>query len=232
MKHSDFLSHSLSRKEKLYGFVWLCFEALFFVPLLQLLNSFLPTPLPQAEVNLIFFTVNFGVVAFLFRHYLIAQIRLVPDVVGKSLAVAGVEFVAYWLVNFLMAQLFLALDPDFSSINDQTIRDLVAEDYFLMFLGTVILVPITEETLFRGLVFRGLYDHNKVLAWVVSVVLFSAIHIISYVGAYPLPTLLLCFLQYIPAAVCLAVAYRLSGSLLAPILIHALVNFVGMVSLR
>ena len=101
-----------------------------------------------------------------------------------------------------------------------------------MFLGSVILVPITEECLFRGLVFRGVYDRSPILAWVLSIVLFSSVHIISYLGTYPAETILLCFVQYIPAGVCLAGAYRLSGSLLSPILIHALVNLLGMMALR
>ena len=232
MKHSDFLSHNLTRNEKMYGYVWLCFEAVFFSPLLQLLNGLLPAPLPQAEVNAVFFGVNFAVVALLFRRYLWKQLKLIPSVAGKSAAIALVGFAAYYLVNFLLAQAFLALDPSFASVNDMAIRELVAQDYFLMFAGTVFLVPIAEETLFRGLVFRGLYDRNPILAWALSVTLFSLIHISGYIGTYPMSTLLLCFLQYIPAGLCLAGAYRLSGSLLAPILIHALVNFVGMVALR
>ena len=68
--------------------------------------------------------------------------------------------------------------------------------------------------------------------WVLSVALFSSVHIINYIGAYPFDTILLCFVQYIPAGLCLAGAYRLSGSLLSPILIHALVNLVGMLALR
>ena len=215
----------------MYGFVWLAFEAVLFAPLLQLLNTLLPAPLPQSEVNFIFFAANFTVVAILFRRYLWAQLRLIPDRLGSAFGVAAIGFAAYLLLNFLMAQLILALDPAFSSVNDLTIRDLVQENYPLMFIGTVILVPITEECLLRGLVFRGLHDHNPLLAWIISVVLFSVIHIVSYIGTYPLSTILLCLVQYLPAGICLAAAYRFSGSLLSPILIHAAVNLVGMLAL-
>lgn len=232
MKNSDFLSHSLTRQEKRYGACWLAFETLLFSSLLQILNSLLPTPLPQVEVNFIFFSVNFTVVAILFRRYLWSQVELVADLMGKIVSTAITVFIAYWVANFLLMQMLFALDPEHFSINDVTIQTLVKEDFFLMFLGSVILVPITEECLFRGLLFRGLYDRNPILAWVVSITLFSAVHIINYIGAYPFGTILLCFVQYIPAGVCLAGAYRLSGSLLSPILIHALVNFVGMLALR
>ena len=232
MKSSDFLSSSLTRQEKLYGAGWLAFETLLFSMLLQALNNLLPTPLPQAEVNFVFFCVNFTVVAIIFRRYLWSQVKLIPDLMGKIFFTVITGFMAYWIANFLLMQVLLVLNPEHFSINDVTIQSLVSEDYFLMFLGSVILVPITEECLFRGLVFRTLHDRNSIIAWVVSTALFSAVHIINYIGAYPFDTILLCFVQYIPAGVCLAGAYRLSGSLLSPILIHALVNLVGMLALR
>ena len=232
MKNSEFLSHSMTRQEKAIGTLWLVFETLFFATLLQILNRLLPAPLPQSEVNFIFFSANFIAVVLIFRRYLWTQLQQIPGVIEKVLLAAAQGYLAYWLLNLLLAQVLFALNPDHFSINDVTIQNLVEEDYFLMFLGSVVLVPITEETLFRGLVFRGLYDRSPVLAWVLSVMLFSAVHVIGYIGAYPIETILLCFAQYIPAGVCLAGAYRLSGSLLSPILIHALVNFVGMMSLR
>ena len=232
MKNSDFLSSALIRQEKIYGAVWLAFETLCFSWLLQILNSLLPTPLPQAEVNFIFFSVNFTAVAILFRRYLWTQITLIPDLLSKIFFTAIAGFMAYWIANFLLMQVLFALNPEHFSINDVTIQSLVAEDYFLMFLGSVVLVPITEECLFRGLLFRGLHDRSPILAWIVSTALFSAVHIVNYIGAYSFDTILLCFVQYIPAGVCLAGAYLLSGSLLSPILIHALVNFMGMLALR
>ena len=232
MNNSDFLSHCLNTKEKKYGFFWLLFELLLFPSLLQILNGLLPTPLPQVEVNFIFFTVNFGVVAWLFRHYLKGQLMLIPDIFERIFFVAVPGFLVYRLASFLLALVLFAVDPNFSSINDVNIQDLVRENFSLMFIGSVILVPIAEECLFRGLVFRGIYDHSPILAWVVSVLLFCAIHITGYIGAYPMTTILLCFVQYIPAGLCLAGAYRISGSLLAPILIHAPVNLTGMLALR
>ena len=232
MKHTDFQNHSLNRKEKLFGTCWLVFQTLFFATLLQVLNLLLPAPLPQTDVNFVFFAVNFTAVILIFRRYRWAQIRLVPEILDKVLCFAITGFAAYMAMNFLLMQVLFALDPGFTSVNDVTIQKLVAEDYAIMFFGTVLLAPITEEILFRGLVFRGVYDRSSVLAWILSVLLFCAIHIIGYIGAYPWQTILLCFVQYLPAGICLAGAYRLSGSLLSPILIHALVNLLAMLSLR
>lgn len=232
MNNADFIDYRLSRQEKLYGTAWLLFETLLFSNILQFFNSLLPTPLPQAEINFLFFAVNFAVVVFVLREYLLDQLQLVPQAIGKILLTAAAGFVAYWVLNFLVSGLILALDPNFSSVNDNAVSDLVAQNFGLMFFGTVLLVPVAEECLFRGIVFRGMYDRSPTLAWILSVGLFALVHILGYIGTYPPVRLLLCFLQYIPAGVCLAMAYRLSGSLLSPILIHAAVNFVGMMALR
>ena len=229
---TDFKTHSLTKYEKISGTVWLVFESLFFSTLLQTCNALLPKPLPQTIVNFVFFLTNFSVVVFLLRGYLLEQFHLLSDLIERILYVGAVGYLVYRFASLLTIQMLLALEPDFASINDQTIQKLVAEDYLLMFIGTVILAPITEECLFRGIVFRGIYDRSPVLAWILSVSLFAAVHIIGYLGAYPLSTLFLCFVQYIPAGICLAAAYRFSGSILTPILIHAVVNCIGMMALR
>ena len=232
MNSTDFKAHSLTHNEKLYGTVWLIFQTLLFATLLQTVNLLLSSPLSQPVVNFLYFAVNFSVVTVVFRNYLHQQGQIVREAMGRILFITVTGFAAYWVLNVLLTLILFAIDPSFTSINDVTIGQLVQQDFLLMFLGTVILVPITEETLFRGLVFRGLYDKSPVLAWILSVVLFSLVHILGYISAYPFHTLLLCFVQYLPAGILLAAAYRLSGSLLTPILIHALVNFFGMMALR
>ena len=232
MTNPVFLSHPLSRYEKLLGAAWLLFETLLFPRLLQLLNLLLPIPLPQAEVNFVFFAVNFAVAIFVLRSFLWGQLKIALQYTEKVLTAAVLGFVAYWALNFLVSGLILYLDPDFTSVNDDAVAELVAQNFPLMFFGTVVLVPVAEECLFRGIVFRGLYDRSHVLAWIVSASLFALVHILGYIDSIRSTQLLLCFLQYIPAGICLAASYRLSGSILSPILIHAAVNFVGMMILR
>lgn len=227
-----FYSHCLSKREKILGTGYLLFETFFLALLLQLLNLLLPTPLPQTEINFLFFVINFFAVTHIFKDFLCAQLKLLPDAMEQVLFVSIPGFLVYWLMNALLAQLIFAMDPDFFNVNDIAVGKLVSENFPLMFISTVILAPITEECLFRGLLFRGLYDYRSALGWIVSVVLFSLVHILNYIGVYPISTLALCFLQYLPAGICLAGAYRLSGSILTPILIHATINFLSMMSLR
>ena len=44
--------------------------------------------------------------------------------------------------------------------------------------------------------------------------------------------LALCLLQYLPAGLCLAVAYEKSDSILCPILMHTVINAIGVYAMR
>ena len=97
-----------------------------------------------------------------------------------------------------------------------------------MLLCTVILVPTAEETIYRGLLFAPLYRKNRVLAYIVSMCVFSFVHLINYIGYADLLTLGLCFLQYLPAGFALAWAYARADSICAPILMHTQINLMSM----
>jgi len=91
---------------------------------------------------------------------------------------------------------------------------------------------VTEEVLFRGLLFRALHSHSRILAYAVSVVFFALMHVVSYIGLYDWGLLALCFLQYLPACITLAWAYEQADSIWAPIIMHTLVNLISMFALR
>ena len=126
---------------------------------------------------------------------------------------AALGFFAYELSFPVVKDLLTLLYPAYFNINDTSFALMVEEYYALMAIGTVFLVPVTEECLFRGLIFGGFYPKNKAAAYILSAIAFSAIHIVSYLDLYEPMLLLLCFLQYLPAGFFLAWAYARSGTL-------------------
>ena len=58
------------------------------------------------------------------------------------------------------------------------------------------------------------------------------IHVMGYIGQFDWLTLVLCFLQYIPAGLWLAWAYEKSDSIFAPMLIHTAINAIGIYAMR
>jgi membrane protease YdiL (CAAX protease family) len=106
-------------------------------------------------------------------------------------------------------------------------------NYPLMLLNTVILVPITEEVFYRGVIFGSLDKTNRLLAYVVSVLVFSAIHVVGYIGSDTSAFwVVISLLQYIPASICLAWTYAQTDSIFTPTLIHMAINLLAMLSMR
>ena len=122
--------------------------------------------------------------------------------------------------------------PDFSNVNNDHILSMADEQFTLMAVGAIFLAPFAEEVLFRGLVFRGLFDKHPLLAYGLSMTLFAMVHISGYIGKFDPLLLALCFLQYLPAGYCLCFAYHRSGTILAPILMHMLANIAAVYSMR
>ena len=75
---------------------------------------------------------------------------------------------------------------------------------------------------------------KKITAIVLSVLLFSAIHIVGYFGTdgYTLSTALVSLMQYLPASICLAWVYDRTSTIFAPTLVHMTVNAIGMLAMR
>lgn len=231
-KNHDFFETTLSRREMTWGLRYLLFQLVFLPSLLHFFNTLVGNLLGSAELNFLFFVINFAAAGWIFRKFLLENGKIALARPGKTLLIAGAGFLVYTVCARALGWLFAWLDPGFANLNDQSIASISRENYPLMFVGTVILVPVAEEVFHRGLVFRGLYSRSAAAAWTVSTAVFAMIHVMNYVGVYAPTTLILCFLQYVPAGQCLGAAYRLSGSLAAPILIHAGVNALGMLAVR
>jgi len=226
MKKDLFLENRLSAKELSWGWRYLLFQAVFLPGLLGLLS------LSATELNLTFYCINFCCVLWILRRFLLRSIALGMRRFAHTLVISTAFFLLYRVSEFGLTAVFEILGFAFTNENDRLVMQMAAENYPLMFIGTVIIVPVTEEALHRGVVLRGLYERSPKTAWLVSAVLFSLVHIMGYIGTGTPMTLILSFLQYVPAGLCLAGAYRLSGSLLCPVLIHAAVNATAMLSLR
>lgn len=222
----------MGRIETLLGIIYIIAQIFFLPVILVLGNSFLSQPFNDAQLNFINFAINFICVTVIFHRYLLRSLQTFIANIGNCLKVCGAGFGLYWVCTIAVNMLVLWLDPNFSNVNDDSILEITKSNYTLMAIGTVILVPVVEETLYRGVIFGQLLQKSKFLAYIVSVIIFSAIHVMGYIGFYPPMRLFLCFIQYFPAAFFLAWTYRKSGTILTSILIHATVNLIGMMAMK
>ena len=232
MKRTYSISGCPSSQETMGGFCYLAFQMLFLPSLLSWGNAQLPTPLSDAELNFLFYLINFIAVLIIFHDFLSKALTQVFQ--HPILFIEGVILgtVAYYALFWLTDKAVSLLVPGFSNYNDASVLEMVYSNRLLMLVGLLVLVPLAEECLFRGLIFRNLYGKSKWAAYIVSILAFAVIHILGYIGQYSPLELILAFLQYLPAGLCLAWAYIRSGTIFAPIVIHSIVNYISIYGIR
>ena len=225
-------SPKLSPNEFVIGFIYYILQLIVIPALLMVGNMLLPKPVSEAGINFAFFAINFAAVILIFRKFLKMQLHIAVAQPWRTLRFAGIGLIIYFLGTSLVSTVATWIHPEFANINDQSIMLMVQDHFGLMVIGTVLLVPLAEEAFYRGLIFRQLCDRNPVLAYGVSMTVFSIIHIAGYVGMTDWLTLVLCFFQYLPAGFALAWCYHRTGSIFTSVLLHMAVNQIGMLAMR
>ena len=223
MKQS-FLSIALTHKETRNGFLYMAFSLIALPWLLEEGNSYLSAPLSQGKINFLYYFLNFAVMVWLCRKFLTQSLKFALKLPFPVIWYGILGYLGSKALGELLGILTLLIYPNFSNVNDATVISMLREDSQLIIWGTVFLVPVVEELFFRGLIFRNLASRNHVAAYLVSMALFSLIHVAGYIGAYSPLHLLLCFLQYLPASFCLCWCYCQTGTIITPIIMHALTN--------
>lgn len=214
---------SLNEQERLLGWTYLAVELLVLPTAIALLGTQFGG-FSDSVANFIYYLTNGVCCAFIFRNALRNSLINAGNRVWTLLGAVVGGFLVLLGANQLMTSLFDALTPGFVNSNNAFVAGMVRKSPILMTVGTVILVPLAEECLFRGLLFTDLRKANRMGAYVLSVLGFCAVHVAGYVGQADPLTLILCFCQYIPAGIVLCMSCEKTESLFAPMLIHAAVN--------
>lgn len=222
----------LTKSERSLGFVYIIIQLFVLPSVLGLINVCLPRPLSESSLNFVFFCINFLCVAVIFRRFLWKSLLIAKENLWRCLRYAFLGYLLYYVANVLITMGIEWIDSDFYNVNDQSIMTMVQEQFTLLSAATVFLVPVAEECLYRGVLFRGFYDKSPLAAYSLSALLFAMIHVIGYVGVYDWLTLLLCYVQYLPAGLSLAWAYRKSDTIITPILMHMTINQLGILAMR
>ena len=226
------LSKTLNRFEVSVGFFFLVLQLFFFPSIIALISDNLAAPLTPLQQNLVFFAANFLCALAIFHRFLWSNLLGIKSRFGRLLRYALWGFGLYYVSNVALSFVIAAVNPGFSNVNDNSVLAMVQESPVLMGICTVFLVPATEEMLHRGLVFGSLQRINRFLAYTVSTLLFSLIHVMGYIGHYETGILLTCFVQYLPAGIVLSWAYEKSDNIFCPILIHMTINQISLTLMR
>ena len=221
-----------SSQETVGGFCYFAFQLLLLPELLKLVNAQLSVPLREAELNFVFYMINFLAVLLIFHEFFGSAARQAVRHPAYLCQAVILGLAAYYACLFTVNWVIGVLVPGFSNYNDSAISAMRQESRLLVVIGTVILVPTAEECFFRGLIFRNLYGKSHWAAYLVSMLAFAFVHILGYAGQYTPLEILMAVLQYLPAGLCLAWSYTKADTIFAPIAIHCAVNFITLTSWR
>lgn len=218
--------------EKLLGWILLVLHVLVLPVLIELFCYLLNIPITTVGLNIAFFITAFLLTVLFFGRFLWENFKNFRADLKNSLYAALGGFGIYYVLNIVVNIVITNLMPDYSNVNNDNIAALTGDHYLPMFLCTVFLVPVTEEVLYRGMLFGLPWHKNRYLAYIVSTLAFSLIHMVGYIGSAPISYLLIGLFQYVPATIGMGYAYEKADSLLSPMLIHMTVNLLAMIAMR
>ena len=216
------LGYGLSRAATIAGWCYLPFYLFLLSYLIQYVAALLGLHPSMLTVNLIYFAVNLAVVLIIFHDFL--RQRFFGPGFWNFVQAIILGFVLYYAATWAVRFALDKLAPGYTIYNNETVGELVLADRRAMSFVTIILAPIIEETLVRGLVFGSLHRTSRWLAYIVSCFLFVFMHNWQYFALYPAGSVRLSCVPYIPAAVALGWVYEKSSTIWAPITLHALIN--------
>lgn len=225
------LSVPMTRAEWVTGIFYILFQMLVLPILVMLADALFALNLNEAELNFVCFAINFIAVTVIFREYLFASAKVFFADPQKTLRSCGWGFLLHFGGTYVVTLLIVILEPGFANANDTSISGMVAQNMVLMAIGTIILAPVVEEILFRGVVFGMLYRKWPIAAYILSAAIFASLHVLNYIGMYSPLRLVLCFLQYLPASIALAWLYVRADTIFAPIILHVTINAIGILAM-
>ena len=216
-------------RERTWGWAWYGFELLALPSLLMLSGKSLG--LSNLQVNFLYYFLKFAFVFLIFRRFLLENLARAGECLRRVLEVSALGYAALEAGSFAVGRLIGVFFPEFANVNDASLAAMASQGPVMLFVSTVVLVPLAEEVLFRSLIFGEMLPRSRWGAYLISALAFCAVHVTGYVGLYPAGLLALCFLQYLPAGLILALIYEKTGTIFAPVVIHTAVNLTAMMLL-
>lgn len=219
-------SSPITHVETVIGFFLLAIHIFALPPLLQWLPGAAGWKLSQEQVNLIYYAISFLLTAaFLFR-FLRLSFRAFFDHLGAAISTVILAFVAYYALLYLVSLLQNLLTGNFHL---PAVGGAAKLNTSALTVISLLLAPVVEEALFRGVAFGALRRKSRVAAYIVSLLLFALYHVFwEAVGSFSW-SIFWTALYYLPASLVLCWCYERSGSVWASILLHILINCLSLV---
>ncbi len=222
----------MRKSERIFGWIYLPLHIfllpLIVVPLVALkVTAQTGAPLDSEYYNLIYYAISFVLImVFMFRFLRASFSDLFDNFLGSLKAIVF-SYLLYYVAMLVISYLMSSIVDDPVNPNTEAAMSTVVSNFKVTAAISVILAPIVEEVLFRGVVFGTIRRKHRILAYAASAILFSVYHLWAYALIESDWTILVYLIQYIPGAIALAWCYERSGSIWASITVHAFINFLA-----
>jgi len=219
---------SLTSGEKKAGLVFFILYLAVFPFLIgqiySVLENLLDTIISDALGSVLYYYFLFAVTLVIFHSLLAKAAREMVKNLDRVIKICIVSLIAFYGLNELVYRLFSVAFGDMTNLNNVSIASMVQASPHIMMLIIVFLCPFIEETLFRGLVFGGLREHSRFLAYAASCILFALLHVWQYALLGHDVMYFLLAIQYLVPGLVFAWAYERTGTLWTSIIAHICVN--------
>lgn len=217
----------LTQAEMGRGWVFFALYVLLFPWVMGWVQRSFHGELPVAEANVVYYLLSATLVFLVFWTFLKHGFHLLLDWLPENLFAFGTGLAGWAVLSFLVGLIPLPVkNPNLLSYPEQ---------YALAPLATVVilvvLMPVVEEPLFRGLLFGASRRYSRILGYVLSTLVYALYCVWQFVYTYGTIDFryLLLIVEYLPMSLALTWCYDNGGSIWSPIALHVVINAVTLV---
>ena len=188
--------------------------------------------LSDTKLNLLYYIIGFILLLLCMFRYLKTSFSDLWENKLDSFTSILLGYAGYIVAMYAISALIMIFTEDAINPNSEAIIAQTKLNPNVMLVIGVLLAPIVEETLFRGVIFGTIRKSSRVAGYVASALLFAVYHLLDYIiagifyGSFDW-ALLLYLMQYIPAGIILCWCYERSRNIWAPIFLHMIINYIS-----
>ncbi len=212
----------------IFFIVYLLVMPLLLDKLFSLVETLLDMQIEAGFRNALYYYFLFAVTLIIFHRFLGLTTSRFFDNLNRSFTTFFLALLVFYGANELMYRVLSLFFANRPNLNDMTIAAQVSAAPRTTALIVIFLAPFVEEVLFRGLVFGCLKEQSRAVAYVLSAVLFSLLHVWTFALWQWDLTYLILMVQYLVPGLVFAWAFDRSGTLWTSILLHAAVNALAL----
>lgn len=212
----------ITRAECYRGWVFFALYVFLFPWLMGWVQRSYEGEFPVAEANAVYYLIITALTFLVFWSFLRHGFHLLLDWLPENLFAFVTGLVGAEILSFLVGLIPLPVqNPNLMSYPEQYA---FAPGATVLIL--VVLMPMVEEPLFRGLLFSSVRGYSRVLGYVLSVAVYAFYCTVQFVYAFGTLDLryLLLTIQYVPGALALTWCYDRGGSIWSAIALHMVLN--------